>query len=183
MMISLRLPLLALVLPLAVVQSFAPPSSTSSIPTSITASFVRTSRSIVGGGSMPALKSTVRPSSESSSSGPTSTEDILLRAAEVKRLGLRQEYGCTIKRDGLDFLRTLVWFVFDVSNILFAGLAVLLVLGMLLNIAGYGYFFDDQHQLVVQSLDTIRHDRAMDAEFARLSRETYYAVHHQHQGL
>jgi hypothetical protein len=123
----------------------------------------------------------VRPSSESSSSSgpPTSTEDILLRAAEVKRLGLRQEYGCTIKRDGLDPLRTLVWFVFDVSNILFAGLAVLLVLGMLLNMAGYGYFFDDQNQLVVQSLDTIRHDRAMDAEFARLSRETYYAVHHQ----
>lgn len=98
-----------------------------------------------------------------------STEDVILQAAERKRLGLRQEYGLTIKKDGLDPLRRVVWGLFDVSQVVFTGLGAMLAMGLLLNIMGYGYYLDDQGNFIIQTLDEIRRNNMMDAELLRLS--------------
>ena len=50
------------------------------------------------------------------------TDDLLIRAAQVRREGLRQEYGVTIKKDGLDEVRALVWAVFRVTEYVFPAL-------------------------------------------------------------
>jgi hypothetical protein len=161
-----RLPLLALLL-VPLVQSFAPASC--SLPT--IAAGARTGIiSGVNSGGCAALHST-RPTSDKP---PTSTEDLLLQAAERKRLGLRQEYGCTVKKDGWDAVRSAVWFLFDVSNVVFTCLGALLAAGLLLNLMGYGYFWDDQGRFTVQTIAEIRHDRIMDAELIRLTREMHH---------
>jgi hypothetical protein len=169
-----RLPLLALLL-VPLVQSFAPSSCCSPLPSSI-ATTARTGGITTigvitsGGGCVTALHST-RPSS---SDKPTTTEDLLLQVAERKRLGLRQEYGCTVKKDGWDSVRSAVWFLFDVSNVVFTFLGALLTMGLVLNLMGYGYFWDDQGQFTVQTLAEIRYDHIMDAELVRLTREMHF---------
>lgn len=142
----LHLSLLALLF-CCCVQSFAPSLSTG--------------RSIVRHRGTLIFQSTARPNE--------TTEDILIQAAERKRHGLRQEYGLTIKKDGLDELRKVVWFVFEISQVVFTGLGVLLTLGLLLNIMGYGYFFDDHGNFIIQTLEDIRHANMMDAELVRLT--------------
>jgi hypothetical protein len=170
-----RLPLLALLLVPLVVQSFAPSSSCSPLPSSI-ATTARTPGGIttigvITSGGCAALHST-RPST--SDKTPTSTEDLLLQVAERKRLGLRQEYGCTVKKDGWDSVRSAVWFLFDVSNVVFTFLGALLTMGLVLNLMGYGYFWDEQGRFTVQTLAEIRHDHIMDAELVRLTREMHF---------
>jgi len=101
------------------------------------------------------------------------TERLLLEAAERRNLGLKQEFGHTIKGDSLDGLRALVWGMFDVSQVVFGCLGVALSLGLLLNMMGYGYFFDwDTGGVVIDTLDHIRQDKVMAAEAAKLAAET-----------
>jgi hypothetical protein len=170
-----RLPLLALLL-VPRVQSFAPSSCSplpSSIATTARTGITTTIGVITTSGGCAALHST-RPSTSSDKTAPTSTEDLLLQVAERKRLGLRQEYGCTIKKDGWDSVRSAVWFLFDVSNVVFTFLGALLTMGLVLNLMGYGYFWDEQGRFTVQTLAEIRYDHIMDAELVRLTREMHF---------
>ena len=66
------------------------------------------------------------------------TERLILEAAAQRGLGLKQELGKTIKKDGLDGLRAIVWGLFDASQVVFGCLAVSLSLGLFLNLLGYG---------------------------------------------
>ena len=100
------------------------------------------------------------------------TERLILEAAAQRGLGLKQELGKTIKKDGLDGLRAVVWGLFDASQFVFGCLAVALSAGLLLNLLGYGYFFDwDQGGFVIDTLDNIRQDKLMAAEAGKLASE------------
>ena len=100
------------------------------------------------------------------------TERLILEAAAQRGLGLKQELGKTIKKDGLDGLRAIVWGLFDASQVVFGCLAVSLSLGLFLNLLGYGYFFDwDQGGFVIDTLDNIRQDNLMAAEASKLASE------------
>ena len=114
--------------------------------------------------------SSVEVHNENESCAIGETERILLQAVANRELGLKQELGQTIKKDGLDGVRALVWTVFDVSQIVFGCLTVALSLGLLLNMMGYGYYFEwDQGGFAIDTLEHIRQDRVMAAEAAKLA--------------
>lgn len=96
------------------------------------------------------------------------TERLLLEHKRSQELGLVQEYGCTVKKDGLDGVRAFVWGIFDVSNVVFPVMGVALSLGLALNLAGYGYYFD-QGSLVVDTLQTIQQDQMFQEEVVKLA--------------
>mmetsp|Transcript_12142 Transcript_12142/g.17806 ORF Transcript_12142/g.17806 Transcript_12142/m.17806 type:complete len:153 (+) Transcript_12142:138-596(+) len=91
------------------------------------------------------------------------TERLLLDKAR----GIEQRLGKTVKKDGLDGVRAFVWSVYFGANYVFTGLGALLVLGLAMNMAGYGYYFD-ANGLNVDTLEHIRHDKFMAEEAARL---------------
>ena len=98
--------------------------------------------------------------------GPT--ERLLMEKSLARKKGLVQEYGKTVKKDGLDGVRAAVWGVFHASQAVFSVLAVALVLGMALNAAGYAYYVDDAGFHV----DTFSHIHQMqffEAETARFA--------------
>jgi hypothetical protein len=84
------------------------------------------------------------------------TERLLLMAKFQRENGFRQDYGVTIKKDGWDGVRAVVWAVFYASQVIFPILAVALTLGLLLNVLGYGYYLDGHGSLIVDSLEHIR---------------------------
>ena len=88
--------------------------------------------------------------------GPT--ELLLLQRQQSLQQGLKQEYGCTIKKDSYDVLRSVVWLLFDISNVIFPALGVLLTIGLGLNLfCGLGYYYDHtSHTIVIDTLDHIR---------------------------
>ncbi|CAB9509693.1 expressed unknown protein [Seminavis robusta] len=97
------------------------------------------------------------------------TERMLLETKERKESGIIQKYGQTVKNDGLDGVRAFVWGIFDVTNAIFPVLGVALTMGLFLNMAGYGYFFDTNHGLVVDTLQHIQQEQALQAEAARMA--------------
>ena len=96
------------------------------------------------------------------------TERLLLERAYQRDNGLVQEYGRTIKKDGLDGVRAAVWGLFHASQAVFSVLAVALVLGMALNAVGYAYYFDDTG-IHVESFHHLEQMRFLEAETARLA--------------
>lgn len=97
-----------------------------------------------------------------------STERLLMEKANARKQGLVQEYGRTVKKDGLDEVRAVVWGVFHASQAVFSVLAVALVIGMALNAAGYGYYLDNTGV----HIDTFQHMHQMqflEAETTRLA--------------
>jgi len=106
-------------------------------------------------------------------SSSSSTERLLLEAAARRNLGLKQEFGVTVKRDGLDGLRAFVWTVFDLSQVVFGVLGVALSLGLLLNLLGYGYYWEQGGGggggLVIDTLEHMRQDKIMAAEAVKLA--------------
>lgn len=101
------------------------------------------------------------------------TERLLLDAKKRRTLGLKQEYGATIKKDGLDGVRAVVWQLFGLSNVIFGVLGVALSLGLMLNVVGYGYYFDAPSPsfLVVDSLQNIALDKQLSMEAAKLAQQ------------
>eukprot|EP00977_Amphora_coffeiformis_P028913 scaffold37865_cov199-Amphora_coffeaeformis.AAC.1 len=100
--------------------------------------------------------------------GPT--ERLLVERSFARKKGLVQEYGKTVKKDGLDGVRYVVWGIFHASQVVFSVMGVALVLGMALNAAGYAYYIDDMGFHV----DTFQHLHQMqflDAETARFATE------------
>ena len=107
-----------------------------------------------------------------------STEQhLLLEAKKRRELGLKQDIGVTVRKDGLDGLRALVWGIFDISQVVFGCLGVALTLGLLLNMMGYGYHVDWSSSqggvvvVVIDTLDHMRQDKFMAEEAARLAAE------------
>jgi hypothetical protein len=97
------------------------------------------------------------------------TERLLLAAKIQREQGLRQDYGVTIKKDGWDGVRAVVWTVFGVTQLVLPVLAVALTCGLALNAMGYGYFFDVQTgNFVVDSLDHIRQEQLFQLEINKL---------------
>ena len=101
-----------------------------------------------------------RPTASSSSTtvamGPT--ELLLLQRHQMCQEGLRQEYGCTIKNDPYDYIRSLIWFIFNISNIVFPTLGIILTIGLGLNLfCGLGYYYDTtSHTIIIDTLEHLR---------------------------
>lgn len=100
---------------------------------------------------------------------PRDTEDLLLEYSKQKALGLKQEYGETIKKDGLDGVRKVVWGIFRATEIVFPALGGLLTVGLFLNLLGYGYELTPDHGLVVQSLEAMRTDKQLQAAMIEMA--------------
>jgi len=114
--------------------------------------------------------------------GPT--ERLLIEKAFARNKGLVQEYGKTIKKDGLDGVRTVIWGIFYASQAVFSVLAVALVFGMALNVAGYAYYVDDggfhvdtfQHLHQMQFLEAETARFAIAAEHNVLMRWSHFPI-------
>ena len=98
------------------------------------------------------------------------TERLLLDHKRIGDLGLCQEYGKTVKKDGLDGVRAFVWGIFDVSNYVFPALGAAMSFVLLLNMVGYGYFFDDG-SLVIDTLSNIQQEQFFQEEAIKLAAE------------
>ena len=96
------------------------------------------------------------------------TERLLLERAQRREQGLVQEYGRTIKKDGLDGLRAAVWGLFHASQAVFSVLGVALAVGLALNMAGYAYYMDDTG-FHVDSFHHLEQVRFLEAEATRLA--------------
>ena len=96
------------------------------------------------------------------------TERLLVQRKQYKDSGLVQELGRTVRKDGLDGLRALIWAMFNVSNYVFPAMGAAMSLGLLLNMAGYGYFFDDG-SLVIDTLANIQQEAMFQEEAAKLA--------------
>lgn len=97
------------------------------------------------------------------------TEQLLLARKEFKDKGLVQRLGKTVKKDGLDGVRAVVWKIFDVSNVVFPAMGVALSVGLFVNMMGYGYYFDTDSGLVVDTLSNIHQEQAFQAEAAKFA--------------
>ncbi|KAG7340878.1 hypothetical protein IV203_024421 [Nitzschia inconspicua] len=107
--------------------------------------------------------------------GPT--ERLLLERKRIQDLGLVQELGKTVKKDGLDGIRSVVWAVYNASNIVFPILAVIMFAGICLNLMGYGYYWEDTtNQLIIDSLEHIRQENIYQQELLRIASEA--TTHH-----
>merc|ERR1711897_5807 len=95
------------------------------------------------------------------------TERLLLD----KERGLVQKLGKTVKKDGLDGVRAIVWNLYFTANYVFTGLGILLMLGLTLNLAGYGYYFDNHGMFNVDTLEHIRQEKFFAEETAKLMSE------------
>jgi hypothetical protein len=108
--------------------------------------------------------------------GPT--ERLLLEAKKRRDSGIIQEYGRTVMNDHLDGVRELIWSIFKISNWVFLGLGICMVAAMALNVAGYGYYIDDNAMnLHIDTLENIRQSRYFEEEMARVSD---FAMTHKH---
>ena len=116
----------------------------------------------------PSRSALVRPLAMSDEPVLGETEQLLLARKEFRDKGLVQKYGQTIKKDGLDGVRALVWGIFDVSNVVFPALGMMLSVGLFLNMFGYGYYFDDG-ALVIDTLKNISQEQFFQEEAAKLA--------------
>ena len=104
------------------------------------------------------------------------TEQLLLDRCDAERRRQQQqghdanvvvvaEVGRTIRDDGLDPIRAVVWSVFNVAqNIVFPTLAVVMMVKLGLQISGYGvlYYWDDAHNVLPYiQIDTVQHLRLL----------------------
>ena len=109
---------------------------------------------------------------ETNSNNIGATERLLLdrnRALLDKRNGVVQRFGKTIKKDGLDGVRDVVWKVYFASNYVFTGLGILLVMGLFINVAGYGYYVDNQTGMfMIDTFEHIKMEQFFANEAARL---------------
>jgi len=85
-----------------------------------------------------------------------------------KKRGIVQRLGKTVKKDGLDGIRDIVWATYFATNYVIGALVILAVAGFGANMAGYGYFFDDHGVLVFDTLVHIRQEHFFATEAARL---------------
>lgn len=91
------------------------------------------------------------------------TEHILLQAKYERDNGIVQKYGETIKHDGLDGVRAMVWGVFNLSNYVFPVLGVMLCLSLGLQLSGYGFFIDEHSGYILfDTLANIQRTAAME---------------------
>ena len=100
-------------------------------------------------------------------------ERLLLERKRIQDEGLVQELGRTVKKDGLDGLRALIWGMYDAYNVVFPVLAVFMFTGICVNLAGYGYYWDnDTNKMVFDTLEHIRQENVYQAELLRIAAQT-----------
>lgn len=100
------------------------------------------------------------------------TEQLLLDFKDRQDSGVVQKYGKTVLNDGLDGVRAVVWGIFDMTNYVFPAMGLLLTMGLMLNMMGYGYFFDSEtHGLVIDSLSNMQREAFFQQEVAKLAAE------------
>jgi hypothetical protein len=77
---------------------------------------------------------------------------------EQEQIKVVQEYGCTIKNDGYDTIRSMIWFLFHMSNIIFPLLFLFFMINLSLNLfCEMGYYYNQNtHTFVIDTLDHIR---------------------------
>jgi len=98
------------------------------------------------------------------------TERLLLERKRIQDLGLIQELGRTVRKDGLDGLRAFLWVLYHASNVVFPVLAVGMFAGICLNLTGYGYYWDqDSHRLMIDTLQHIRQENIYQQELLKLA--------------
>jgi hypothetical protein len=98
------------------------------------------------------------------------TERMLLERRRIQDLGLVQELGKTVKMDGLDGLRAMVWTIYGISNVVFPIMATVMMAGMCLNLVGYGYYWDhDSHKMIIDTLEHIRQEYTYQQELWRIA--------------
>jgi hypothetical protein len=101
----------------------------------------------------------------------------LLRSQQEQSL-VRQEYGCTIQQDGWDGLRSMIWWIFQCTEYIFPLLGGLLTCGLILNLMGYGYYFDTTTTAIL-SID----DATTTTTTTRLVIDTLEHIRQQNQLL
>jgi hypothetical protein len=105
------------------------------------------------------------------------TERLLLERRRIQDLGLVQELGKTVKKDGLDGLRLVIWTVYDISNVVFPVMAAVMMAGLCLNLVGYGYYWDhDTHKMIIDTLEHIRQENIYQQELWRIATKAASAV-------
>jgi hypothetical protein len=94
------------------------------------------------------------PTAGAAATRTTTTERLLLEAKRSRDLGLRQEYGATVKRDGLDGVRGVVWGIFFLTqSAVFPALAVALAASVGLNLLGCAVHWTSDWGPVVDTLE------------------------------
>jgi len=91
--------------------------------------------------------------------GPT--ERLLIAAKERRERGYVQEVGKTVLGDNLDGVRALVWSLYGATNYIFPALGAVFFLKMVLQLAGYDFYFDEAEKSF--ALDTLEHIRFAEA--------------------
>lgn len=104
-------------------------------------------------------------SAENNNSGSNNS----LQQPPPKRTNI-QEYGKTVRHDGFDGVRAVVWSVFQATEVVFPVLGFLLTCGLFLNLAGYGYYMDaDTGKFMVSSLNYIQQEQYLQLEATKLA--------------
>jgi hypothetical protein len=103
---------------------------------------------------------------ESAASGSSSTTTSSSSSNSQRTI---QEYCKTVRHDGLDGVRAIVWSLLQASEVVFPVLGVLLTCGLFLNLAGYGYYMDDGGMLIVSSLKYIQQEQYLQLEATKLA--------------
>ena len=97
------------------------------------------------------------------------TEQLLLDRKERIDSGIVQRIGKTVLNDGLDGVRSVVWGLYNVAEVLFPFLGACMFVSLLLNVLGYGYYFDDNGHFLFNTLDYIRQEQFYQGEFAKFT--------------
>lgn len=69
--------------------------------------------------------------------------------------------GKTVRGDDFDGIRAMVWSLYGATNYIFPALGFLFFLKMVLQLAGYGFYFDEAEKSFV--VDTLEHIRFAEA--------------------
>jgi hypothetical protein len=97
-------------------------------------------------------------------------ERLLLERKRIQDEGLVQELGRTIKKDGWDGVRALIWSLYGVSNVVFPVLAVVMFTGICVNLVGYGYYWDETtNKMVFDTLEHIRQENIYQQELLKIA--------------
>mmetsp|Transcript_55399 Transcript_55399/g.134530 ORF Transcript_55399/g.134530 Transcript_55399/m.134530 type:complete len:173 (+) Transcript_55399:947-1465(+) len=111
--------------------------------------------------SLPPLLLLMTDRSDMASESPSSEQQQQQHDQDRDRDRVVAEVGRTIRGDGLDPIRAVIWSLYNVGqNIVFPTFAVLMMMKLALQISGYGvlYYWDEMHSVVpVIQMDTVQH--------------------------
>jgi len=86
---------------------------------------------------------------------------------ERREAGYCQRIGKTVRNDGLDGVRSVVWALYSASTYVFPALGLIFFTQLVIQLAGYGFYFDEVQRSFV--FDTLEHIRFVQATQATLA--------------